>query len=607
MATVGGGEEAAALQRLLRITDVAQESLEILAPITGYSKSSLVSLEEAVVPLVPIVPDVQSHAYIAKLKCKKPDDKLTQDESASIMLYTMGWEPLDECLYVVLNNTLRAKDRQQKLQPWYFYLRLFLNALFRLPLVSITAYRGVKLDLCNRYIEGETIVWWGFSSCTTSVGVLKSELFLGKTDSRTMFTLHCKSARDISKYSFYPVEDELLLMAATQFKVVSSLDQGNLHIIQLEETTPPFPLLQPVPIVGSLPIQSNPSGDSTATSFDISKEKSMTHSNKSTIDRHGAAASTSKRTGINSITGQNGVTVAGGNGYGGATDQLNQPYGLFVDDDKTVVIADWGNHRIMQWKKSKRKSDMTNGKVVAGGNGQGYGLDQLNRPNDVLIDKETDSLIICDRDNRRVVRWSRHSGTTQGEILIDNINCRGLAMDHQRYLYVSNGGTEVRRYQWQWGDKNGTLVAGGNGNGDGLNQLSFPAFLFVDRQQNVYVSDNGNHRVMKWSKGAKEGIVVAGGQGEGSALTQLKYANGLFVDMLGTLYVADSLNHRVMRWTQGAQQGTVIVGGNGEGEGANQFAVAIGLSFDRRGNLYVADRYNHRVQRFSLEYLSDTL
>ncbi|CAF5144625.1 unnamed protein product, partial [Rotaria magnacalcarata] len=76
------------------------------------------------------------------------------------------------------------------------------------------------------------------------------------------------------------------------------------HIIQLEETTPPFPLLQPVPIVGSLPIQSNPSGDSTATSFKISKKKSKTHSNKSQIDTHGAAASTNKKTGINSITGQ---------------------------------------------------------------------------------------------------------------------------------------------------------------------------------------------------------------------------------------------------------------------------------------------------------------
>ncbi|CAF4411780.1 unnamed protein product, partial [Rotaria magnacalcarata] len=42
--------------------------------------------------------------------------------------------------------------------------------------------------------------------------------------------------------------------------------------------------------------------DSTATLFDISKEKSKTHSNKSPIDTHGAAASTSKKTGINSIT-----------------------------------------------------------------------------------------------------------------------------------------------------------------------------------------------------------------------------------------------------------------------------------------------------------------
>ncbi|CAF4262256.1 unnamed protein product, partial [Rotaria sordida] len=44
----------------------------------------------------------------------------------------------------------------------------------------------------------------------------------------------------------------------------------------------------------------------------------------------------------------------------------------------------------------------TNGQVVAGGNGQGNRLDQLDHPTDVLIDKETDSLIICDRDNRRV-------------------------------------------------------------------------------------------------------------------------------------------------------------------------------------------------------------
>ncbi|CAF1449807.1 unnamed protein product, partial [Rotaria magnacalcarata] len=291
------------------------------------------------------------------------------------------------------------------------------------------------------------------------------------------------------------------------------------------------------------------------------------------------------------------VTVAGGNGSGGATNQLNEPRGLFVDDDEAVVIADWWNHRIMQWKNG----DTTNGQVVAGGNGEGNGLHQLKYPTDVLIDKETDSLIICDNGNQRVVRWSRRSSTTQGEILIDNIRCYGLAMDEQRYLYVSDWEKhEVRRYQLS--EKNGILVAGGNGKGDELNQLNYPRYLFVDRDHSVYdVSDRDNHRVMKWNKGAKEGMVVAGGQGQGRALTQLSYPYGIFVDTLGTLYVADSGNHRVMRWTQGAEQGTVIVGGNGAGAGANQFSVPFGLSFDRQGNLYVADHNNARVQRFSIE------
>ncbi|CAF2048688.1 unnamed protein product, partial [Rotaria magnacalcarata] len=222
---------------------------------------------------------------------------------------------------------------------------------------------------------------------------------------------------------------------------------------------------------------------------------------------------------------------------------------------------------VMQWKNG----DTTNGQVVAGGNGQGNGLNQLNRPTDVLIDKEKDSLIICDCGNDRVVRWSRRNGTTQGEVLIDNINCYGLAMDEQRYLYVSDTRKhEVRRYQL--GENIGTLVAGGNGRGNGLNQLNMPEYLFVDRDHSVYVLDCCNHRVMKWVEGAKEGIVVAGGQGEGDALTQLYYPLRLFVDTLGTLYVADSLNHRVMRWTQGDnKQGTVIAGGNGAGAGANQF------------------------------------
>ncbi|CAF0963834.1 unnamed protein product [Rotaria sp. Silwood1] len=181
----------------------------------------------------------------------------------------------------------------------------------------------------------------------------------------------------------------------------------------------------------------------------------------------------------------------------------------------------------------------TYGQVVAGGHGSGDRLHQLNGPTDVLIDKETNSLICCDRDNRRVVQWSRHSGTNQGKPLLEHIHCYGLAMDYQGYLYISDEiKHEVRRYQL--GHKNGTVVAGGYGKGNNLNQLNEPTYLFVDRQQAVYVSDNENHRVMKWSIDAKEGIVVAGGKGNGDALTQLSYPNGLFIDTFGTIYVADS-------------------------------------------------------------------
>ncbi|CAF5089184.1 unnamed protein product, partial [Rotaria sp. Silwood1] len=86
---------------------------------------------------------------------------------------------------------------------------------------------------------------------------------------------------------------------------------------------------------------------------------------------------------------------------------------------------------------------------------------------------------------------------------------------------------------------------------------------------------------MKWVEGAKQGIVVAGGQGKGNGLTQLSYPEGVVVDQLGTVYVADAGNKRIMRWPNGSTQGSVIVGENGAGGQANQLNWFIGLSFDR--------------------------
>ncbi|CAF1550449.1 unnamed protein product, partial [Rotaria sp. Silwood1] len=94
---------------------------------------------------------------------------------------------------------------------------------------------------------------------------------------------------------------------------------------------------------------------------------------------------------------QNSISVAGGYRQGNGINQLSNPWGLYVDDDQTIYVADQSNHRIVEWKRGA-----TNGQVVAGGNEQGSGDHQLSNPQDVIIDKERDSLIIYDASNRRV-------------------------------------------------------------------------------------------------------------------------------------------------------------------------------------------------------------
>lgn len=286
--------------------------------------------------------------------------------------------------------------------------------------------------------------------------------------------------------------------------------------------------------------------------------------------------------------------MAGGNGERNALNQLKFPYGLYVDDDQTVYVVDQSNSRIMKWKPGE-----TSGEVVAGGNGKGDGNHQLSDPFDITVDRVTDSVIICDHFNKRVVRWPRRNGKI-GETILANISCNGLAMDNEGSLYVSVAEkNEVRRYQR---DTTGTLVAGGNGAGSRLDQLYVPMNIFVDRDQSVYVSEGGNHRVTKWVKGAKQGIVVAGGQSYGNGLQQFSSPRGVFVDQLDTVYVSDGSNSRVMRWPKGAIKGTIIAGGNGGGKQLNQLHWPSGLSFDQYGNLYVVDNINHQVQKFNLEY-----
>ena len=234
-----------------RFIDLDAEPFTMLSPIEGYETKPLVSIEEAIKPLVTLVPKIEKKAYFAKERCKEiKDSELSLDEAASIMLYTMDWEPSGKSLYSVLNGTLRSAERKG-LKPWFSYLKLVLTAFNRLPpWEDDCLYRGIRKHWTELSSNQDKIIWWGFSSCTTSLKVLESEQFLGKTGERTLFLITTKSGKNVQKYSMFPNESEVVLPPGRLFKVHTSLQQeGGLYVVHLKETEPPFPLLEPLPEV----------------------------------------------------------------------------------------------------------------------------------------------------------------------------------------------------------------------------------------------------------------------------------------------------------------------------------------------------------------------
>ena len=67
-----------------RFSDLAEEPRRMLPPIQGYENKPLVSLEEAVEPLVARVPDVHQYALVAKRKCETPPGDETHNRRIGV-------------------------------------------------------------------------------------------------------------------------------------------------------------------------------------------------------------------------------------------------------------------------------------------------------------------------------------------------------------------------------------------------------------------------------------------------------------------------------------------------------------------------------------------
>ena len=294
-----------------------------------------------------------------------------------------------------------------------------------------------------------------------------------------------------------------------------------------------------------------------------------------------------------SIVQEPGVTiVAGGNGSGSGLGQLDMPSTLWGDNKGNIFITDQYNHRVMKWAAKDLQ-----GTLVAGGHGPGPAFNQLDNPYGIFVNSDGD-MYIADAPNHRVVKWT--AGSSSGSLIaggngggtnLNQINPTAVYVKSNGDLYAAEGGLVHRITKWEPGANSGILIAEGA-------PVSFATGVAVDKDGNVYIVSGDNSNVTKWAPGATEGVVVAGGNDRGTDLNQLTGPSGIFVDDDGSIYISEQGNDRIVKWLPGATAGIVVAGGNGKGSSLNQFNSVSSLWVDDKGYIYACDQANHRIVRW---------
>ena len=113
-------------------------------------------------------------------------------------------------------------------------------------------------------------------------------------------------------------------------------------------------------------------------------------------------------------------------------------------------------------------------------------------------------------------------------------------------------------------NSSGITIAGDGTSGIASNQLNRPWDLVLNWNRTFYVTDRFNNRVQKFFRDSTDGITVAGQISgvAGSTLSDLKEPTGIDIDSDENLYVSDKENHRVLFWPKNSATGN-IAGGTG--------------------------------------------
>ena len=148
---------------------------------------------------------------------------LTDDEAGAISSYTLQLES-SKSVYEIINKSLACSRDRNSLMDTRKLIFLFLSGLRKLrrfkPKAGQALYRGFKARVPTTeaeanghqyYASGRTVTWWGFTSTTTDSSVTNS--FTRSDTASTLFSIGGADlwGYDISPFSPYERESEILL------------------------------------------------------------------------------------------------------------------------------------------------------------------------------------------------------------------------------------------------------------------------------------------------------------------------------------------------------------------------------------------------------------
>jgi hypothetical protein len=192
----------------------------------------------------------------------------------------------------------------------------------------------------------------------------------------------------------------------------------------------------------------------------------------------------------------------------------------------------------------------------------------------------------------------------------------GVGVDKAGYFYIADtNNNRIRKVNIS--NYVITTVAGtGNSSfcGDGGPATSAclkrPTGVAVDNVGNLFIADNGNHRIRKVDTSGKittyagNGSNTFCGDGQPATLACLNTPTGVAVDTKGNVYVADGYSCRVRKilasnHTITTLAGNGAIGSTGDGGPAifSELNNPTGVAVDASGNVYIAEENGHRVRQ----------